>query len=74
VTVGQHGRAGHGGSSGSSTTSLGIQWMDGVSMSAESLWPSVIRWKPVFRHPVDGWCAGGCRITLAQCDPMETGV
>jgi len=27
-----------------------------------------------FRHPVDGWCAGGCRITLAQCDPMETDV
>ncbi len=26
-----------------------------------------------FRHPVDGWCAGGW-ITLAQCDPMETGV
>jgi len=26
-----------------------------------------------FRHPVDGWCAGGW-ITMAQCDPMETGV
>jgi hypothetical protein len=35
-------------------------------------WPSVIRWKPVFKHPVDGWCTGECWITLAQCDPMET--
>ncbi len=43
VTVHQHGRAGQGRGSGSSTT-------------------------------VDGWCAGGCWITLAQCDPMETSV
>jgi len=28
--------------SGSSTTSLGIQWMDGAPMGAESFWPSVI--------------------------------
>jgi len=27
-----------------------------------------------FRHPVNGWCAGGCWITLAQCDLMEIGV
>ncbi len=26
-----------------------------------------------FRHPVDGWCVGGY-ITMAQCDPMESGV
>jgi len=36
--VHQHGR---GSGSGS-----GIQWMDGASAGAESLWPSVIRWKP----------------------------
>jgi len=35
-------RAGHGGGSGSSTTSLGNQWMDGAPMGAESLWPNVI--------------------------------
>jgi len=28
----------------------------------------------MFRHPVDGWCVGGCWITLAQCDPIETSV
>jgi hypothetical protein len=60
VTVGQHGRAGHGRGSGSSTTSLGIQWMDGAPVGAESFWPNVIRWKLVFRHLVDGWCTGGC--------------
>jgi hypothetical protein len=43
VTVGQHGQAGHGKGSGSSTTSSGIQWMDGAPVGAESLWPSVIR-------------------------------
>jgi hypothetical protein len=26
----------------------GIQWMDGAPPNAESLWPSVIRWKMVF--------------------------
>jgi hypothetical protein len=26
----------------------GIQWMDGAPVRAESLWPSVIRWKSVF--------------------------
>jgi hypothetical protein len=26
----------------------GIQWMDGASAGAKSLWPSVIRWKLVF--------------------------
>jgi len=46
--VGQHRRVGHRRGSGSSTTSLGIQWMDGAPVGAESLWPSVIRWKPVF--------------------------
>ncbi len=50
------------------------QWIDGAPVGAESVWPSVIRWKSVFRHPVDGWCADGCWITLAQCDQMETGV
>jgi len=60
VTVGQHGWAGHERGLDSSTTSLGIQWMDGVPMGAESLWPRVIPWKSMFRHPVDGWCAGGC--------------
>jgi len=48
MTVGQHGRAGHERGSCSSTTSSGIQWMDGAPMGAESLWPSVIRWKLVF--------------------------
>jgi len=48
VTVGQHGRAGHGRGSSSSRTSSSIQWMDGAPVSAKSLWPSVIRWKPVF--------------------------
>ncbi len=37
----------------------------------KSLESSVIWWKPVFRHPVDGWCAGGCWLTLAQCDPWK---
>jgi hypothetical protein len=46
--MGQHGWAGHRRGSGSSTTSSGIQWMDGASAGAESLWPSVIRWKSVF--------------------------
>jgi len=32
--------------------------MDGALVGAESLWPNVIRWKPVFRHPVDGWMDG----------------
>jgi len=49
VTVDQHGRVRHERGSSSSTTSLGIQWMDGASVGAESLWPSVIRWKPMFR-------------------------
>jgi len=40
--MGQHGQAGHKRGSGSSTTSSGIQWMDGVSVGAKSLWPSVI--------------------------------
>jgi len=58
--MGQHGRAGHGRGSGSSTTNSSIQWMDGALVGAESLWPSVIRWKSVFSHPMDGWCASGC--------------
>jgi hypothetical protein len=37
VTVGQHGGAGHKRGSGSSTTSSGIQWMDGALVGAESL-------------------------------------
>jgi len=48
MMVGQHGQARHERGSSSSTTSSGIQWMDGASMGAESLWPSVIRWKPLF--------------------------
>jgi len=41
--------------------------MDGGAPMGESLWwSSVIRWKPMFKHPVDGWCAGGCWITLAH--------
>jgi len=48
-----------------------LLWMDGAPVGAESLWPSVIWWKPVFKHPVDGWCAGGCWVTLAQCDPWK---
>jgi len=60
VTVSQHGRTEHGRGSGSSTTSSSIQWMDGAPVGAESLWPSVIRWKSMFRHPVDGWCTDGC--------------
>jgi len=28
----------------------GIQWMDGAPVGAESLWPNVIRWKPVFSN------------------------
>ncbi len=48
VMVDQHRRAGHGRGSGSSTTSSGIQWKDGALVGAESLWPSVIRWKPMF--------------------------
>jgi len=40
--MGQHGQAGHERGSGSSTTSSGIQWMDGASVGAKSLWPSVI--------------------------------
>jgi hypothetical protein len=39
----------------------GIQWMDGALAGAKSLWPSVIRWKPLFNS---NWkniknCAGG---------------
>jgi hypothetical protein len=45
-----------------------------------SLWQLLPNWQLMdltrerfkFRHPVDGWCVGGCWITLAQCDPMET--
>jgi hypothetical protein len=38
---------------------------------SRSLWLTVIWWKPVSRHPVDGWCAGGCWVTLAHKPPLK---
>jgi len=54
--------------SGSSTTSSGIQWMDGAPVGVESLWPSVIQVHPQQVQASSGWMV--CRWVLNHSGPV----
>jgi hypothetical protein len=43
---------------------LGIQWMDGALAGVESLWPSVIRWKPWDETGIS-WMGWNCPLGVS---------